>query len=371
MKINYLNFPKEVSIRKREYLGAINRVLKSGSYILSSEVEGFEKSFAKYLGVKYCVGTANGLEAIQIALMAYGVGKGDEVITTPVSAVATTLSILAVAATPVFVDINENGQIDEKKIENAITKKTKAILPVDLYGQPCELDRIRSLCKKYHLHFIEDACQAHGSEFQKKKLGTFGDVGCFSFYPTKNLGAYGDGGALVTNNTRIANVCREIRDYGQKAKYIHVRFGLNSRLDELQAAILSVKLKHLDNDNNRRKKLAARYAKNLENIEGLKIVLPYRMKDSNFHLFVIKSKMRDKLVRYLLKRGIPSLVHYPLAIPDQLMFIEKYRNLHIPNARNFVEEVLSLPCHPFMKPEEVDYISSNIKKFFLIRNHFC
>lgn len=363
-KVNYLDFPEEVRVYKKEYLAAVQRVLESGSYVLSSEVKNFEKELAKYLGVKYCIGTANGLEAIQIVLMAYGIGQGDEVITTPVSAVATTLAILAVRATPVFADVNEKGQINSDRIEKLVTKKTKAILPVDLYGQPCDLVKINNICKRYKLSFIEDAAQAHGATLKGKKLGTFGDVGCFSFYPTKNLGAFGDGGALVTNDAKLAKVYRELRDYGQESKYVHSRYGLNSRLDELHAALLSVKLKYLDSNNNKRRKIAERYIKNLKDVKGLEIVLPENIEDSNFHLFVIKTKKRDALQNFLKTQGVPSLIHYPIAIPDQPMFGKKYQNLKISEARKLVNEVLSLPCHPFMSNEDVDYVSGKIIEFF-------
>lgn len=363
-KINYLDFSKEVRVHKKEYLLAVQEVLESGSYVLSSKVEKFEKEFAKYLGVKHCIGTANGLEAIQISLMAYGIGLGDEVITTPISAVATTLAILAAGAIPVFTDVDERGQMDVNLIEGLITKNTKAILPVDLYGQPCDLIRIKEICRENKLFFIEDACQAHGTTFKDKKLGTYGDVGCFSFYPTKNLGAFGDGGALVTNDEKLAKVYKELRDYGQQTKYVHIRYGLNSRLDELHAALLSVKLKYLDKDNDKRRKIAERYVKNLKNVKGLELILPDNLEDSNYHLFVIKTSKRDALQSFLKSQGIPTLIHYPIAIPDQPMFENKYINLDIQVARKFVKNILSLPCHPFMDVLEVDYICSKIKRFY-------
>jgi dTDP-4-amino-4,6-dideoxygalactose transaminase len=297
--------------------------------------------------------------------MAYGIGEGDEVITTPISAVATTLAIVAVGATPVFVDTNENGQIDSKKIEAKITKNTKAILPVDLYGQPCDIKGIKRICRKHKLLFIEDSCQAHGSSSNGEKLGTVGNAGVFSFYPTKNLGAIGDGGAIVTNNEKIAEVCREIRDYGQKSKYVHSRYGLNSRLDELQAAILREKLKLLDRDNDIRRKIARRYIEKFTGIEKLEIVLPEKLQDSNFHLFVIKTKKRDKLQEYLKRKGVPSLIHYPMIIPRQPVIKKlglskgKY-----PVSERFVKEILSLPCHPFMEMDEVEYVGNTVKDFF-------
>lgn len=363
-KVNYLDFKSDVRVYKNEYLAAVKRVLNSGWYILGNEVESFEKEFAKYLGVKYCVGTANGLEAIQIALMAYGIEKDDEVITTPVSAVATTLAILAVGATPVFADVSANGQMDINQIEKLITKKTKAIIPVDLYGQPCGLDEIRKICKEHKLFLVEDACQAHGATYNNKKLGTFGDVGCFSFYPTKNIGAFGDGGALVTNNSKLDKIYRVLRDYGQQSKYIHTRYGLNSRLDELQAALLKIKLSYLDSNNDKRRIIAQRYIAKLSVEKDLKLVLPKNIEDSNFHLFVIRTSKREALQGYLKNKGISTLIHYPIAIPDQPMFGTKYKDLKISEARKFVKETLSLPCHPFIKLDEVDYVSDKIVEFF-------
>lgn len=362
-KVNYLDFKKEARLRGDKYLSAVKRVLDSGVYVLSDEVSGFEKEYAQFCGAKYCIGVANGLEAIQISLMALGIGKGDEVITTPISAVATTLAVIAVGATPIFVDIKENGQIDENLIESAITKKTKAVLPVHLYGQPANVDEIRKICKKHNLFLIEDAAQAHGTRLNGKKVGTFGEIACWSFYPTKNLGAIGDGGAITTNDPKLAKACFEIRDYGQESKYIHTRFGLNSRLDELQAAILREKLKFLNGDNEKRREVAKKYISGLKDIKDIEVVLPEKSEDSIFHLFVIKTKKRDELKKYLADNGIPSLIHYPITIPDQPMFKRKYNNIDIPVARKFIKEILSLPCHPLMNMSDVDYISKIIREY--------
>jgi len=363
-EIKFNDFAREAKLRQREYLNSFNNVINSGWYILGKEVEKFEKNFAEYLGVKHCIGVGNGLEALQISLMALNIGEGDEVITTPLSAVATTLAILAVGAKPVFVDINEVGQIDVDKIGKAISFKTKAILPVHLYGQPAEVNKIKRICKENNLFLIEDAAQAHGAFLRGKKLGTYGDIADFSFYPTKNLGAFGDGGAIVTNNSKYAEICRVIRDYGQKDKYIHTRYGLNSRLDELQASLLSKKLNHLDSDNNKRRLLAKRYLRSLEKITDVKIVLPSNLEDSNFHLFVIRTTRRDELKEFLIKRKIPVLIHYPKIIPDQVFLKNSFKDLDLPVSRRFVKEILSLPCHPFMNYNQIDYISSEIFHFF-------
>lgn len=361
--IKFNDFALDVKKRTKILDKVVRRVLLSGQYILGNEVKSFENEFAEYLGTRHCIGVGNGLEALQIALMALGIKRDDEVITTPVSAVATTLAIMAVGATPVFVDVKENGQINEDLIPSAITKKTKAIIPVHLYGQPCAINKVRKICKDHKIFLIEDACQAHGSSINGKKLGTYGDLGCFSFYPTKNLSCFGDGGAIVTNSHKFARICREIRDYGQSEKYIHSRYGLNSRLDELQAAILRTKLKYLDTDNATRRKIAQSYKNLLRKENRVSVVTNNDNEFANFHLFVVRVKERDRLEKYLKNIKIDSLVHYPLTIPDQPLFGKIYKNLEIPVARDFVKQILSLPCHPRMNKADVKLVTLAIKTF--------
>ncbi len=357
--IKFIDFQSEVKQHKNEFKKIFDKVLSSGNYVLNKEVKNFEQKFAQYLKVNYCIGVANGLEALQIALLTLGIGKGDEVITTPVSAVATTLAIMATGAKPIFVDTNEYGLMNADLIPQFITKNTKAILPVHLYGNSVNLKKIKNICKKYKLYLIEDACQAHGSTYEDKKLGTLGDIGCFSFYPTKNLGCFGDGGAIVTNNVNIAKICYEIRDYGQSSKYHHTRMGLNSRLDELQAAFLTTKLSFLDEKNQKRISIANNYVKNLKH-PALKIITPF-ITNSNFHLFVIRTTRRNDLQAFLSQKQIPSSIHYPLIIPDQPFFKKSIDNLDV--SRKFVQEILSIPCHPYLELEQVDFISSSIMKF--------
>ncbi|MBI4036999.1 DegT/DnrJ/EryC1/StrS family aminotransferase [Candidatus Daviesbacteria bacterium] len=363
-QVKFNDFITEGEKHQKEFENAFGQVLKSGWYILGKEVADFEKEFANYLGVKHCIGVGNGLEALQISIMALGIGEGDEIITTPISAVATTLAILATGAKPIFVDTDQFGLLDVNLIESKINKKTKAILPVHLYGNAVNLQKLKRLVKKHHLYLIEDACQAHGASFGKKKLGSLSDLGCFSFYPTKNLGALGDGGAIVTNSGKLAKICREIRDYGQKDRYNHTRFGLNSRLDELQAALLKVKLQYLDQDNEKRRKLAGRYIKNLAGLSGIEIIKPQNLAEGNFHLFVIKTKKRNALQKFLKENGIPTLIHYPKTIPDQTFLKTKKVHQDLENARVFVKRTLSLPCHPYMEIEQVDFICQKIKGFF-------
>lgn len=350
-----------MALRKKEYAKAIDRVLSSGWFILGKEVERFEEAFAKYLRIKHCIGVANGLEAIQISLLALAIGPGDEVITTPLSAVATTLAILAVGAKPVFVDTNEKGLIDPINISQAVTKRTKAILPVHLYGQACDIRTIKKTCRKHNLFLIEDAAQAHGTTINGKKVGTFGELGCFSFYPTKNLGAFGDGGAIVTNSKKLARICREIRDYGQSQRYHHIRYGLNSRLSELQAAILTEKLTFLEKDNERRRKRAMQYIKCLC---ALPIEIVSDSKESNSHLFVIRVKLRKRLQAFLLKHGIQTDIHYPRLIPEQPFLKTTYNTTVLKTAKRLTKEILSLPCNPFLTPAQVTYICKTIRSFY-------
>lgn len=365
-QVKFLNLIESAK-RRKELSRVFSKVLSKGIFILGEEVKNFEENFAKYLGIKYCIGVGNGLEALQISLLALGVDQDDEVITTPISAAATTLAILAVGAKPIFVDTTSDGLINSNLITPAITKKTKAIMPVHLYGNPVDLEKIQQICKKYKLFLIEDAAQAHGSKFKGKFLGSFGDLGCFSFYPTKNLGALGDGGAVATNSKKVAQICREFRDYGQKKKYVHVRLGLNSRLDEVQAALLSEKLKSLDTGNKKRRILANQYIKSLSPLKELELVTPqYGL--PNFHQFVIKTNKRNALMKYLQNQGVQTLIHYPKIIPDQPFLINQYGKESLPIARQFVKQCLSLPCYPKMSLKDVDFVSENIVNFFSLKS---
>lgn len=362
MTVKYNDFKTLLKGREASYLEASKRVFESGWFILGEEVKSFEKEFAEFLGVKYCIGVANGMEALQISLMALGIGKGDEVITTPISAVASTLAILNVGATPVFVDVDKSGQINVDLIEGAVTEKTKAILPVHLYGNPCNLGKIQDICSKHNFKLIEDAAQAHGAKFGSKMVGTIGDIGCFSFYPTKNLFAIGDGGAIVTDDEKLAEFCRMARDYGQESKYKHTIVGLNSRLDELQAALLKINLEHLPSENETRRKAAGKYISLLKDVKTIDLVANDPGLASSFHIFAIRSKRRDELKEYLKAQGIETLIHYPITIPDQPI-LKEFESVNIPEARAFVNETLSLPCHPLITDEEIEYVCKKIAEF--------
>lgn len=359
------DFQKEYNHHKKEVKKAINTTLEKGWYILGDKNIEFEKKFAAYIGTKYAIGVANGLEALQIALMAIGVRPGDQVITVANTAVATALAITNIGATPVFVDIDAYHHIDPLEIERAITSKTKAILPVHLFGQVANMKAIREIAKKYSLQIVEDACQAHGAQHYNKKAGALGDIGCFSFYPTKNLGTYGDGGAITTNSYSLYEKCLRLRNYGQTSKYVHTERGLNSRLDEIHAAILSVKLDKLNSLITKRRKIANLYSRLLQDI--LHISLPKVRKGSKhaYHLFVIEAQDRDGLQQYLRSKNIESHIHYPTAIHKQKAF-EEFKMLKLPKTEEKVKQILSLPIHPFLTTHEVQNVCDAIKEFYMV-----
>jgi dTDP-4-amino-4,6-dideoxygalactose transaminase len=363
MPIPFNNFKKEYQANKSAIDRAVERVLSSGHYILGKEGEAFEHEFANYLDIKYMVSVANGMEALQIALMALGIGVGDEVITTSLSAVATALVIKNVGATPVFADIDDYYHLDPIQIEKKITPKTKAIIPVHLYGQAVDIEKIVAIAQKHNIAVIEDCAQAHGATMNGKKVGTFGIISAFSFYPTKNLGAYGDGGAIATNNPELAEKMKMIRNYGQKNRYEHPVLGLNSRLDEIQAAVLRVKLKKLDSENKKRQKIARLYRKLLKNIPEIRLPLERKASNHVYHLFVIQTNRRDELQASLKEKGIATLIHYPIPIHKQKSF-EEFNSLALPKTEKAASSVLSLPCHPYLEASEVKKVCAAIGSFF-------
>ena len=349
---------------KKEINKSINRVLESGNYILGNEVKLFERDFSKYIGLKYSIAVNSGTDALHIALIACGIKHNDEVLTVSNTAVATASAIVLANAKPKFVDIDkENYLIDYTKIEKSITKKTKAIIPVHLYGNTVDMDKILKIAKKYKLKIIEDCAQAHGAKFKNKKVGSFGDASCFSFYPTKNLGALGDGGMILTNNLKIYTNSKLMREYGWKDRYISSIKGWNSRLDEIQAAILRVKIKYLDKDNAKRIKIAKKY---IEELANLPIVLPKIQKNSLhvFHLFVIRSKQRNKLRSYLSKKKIYTNIQYPLPIHKQIFYKKTNMNLKLKNTEKISNEILSLTNYPELKIKQQNMLIYHIKKFY-------
>ena len=338
---------------------ALHRVLESGSYILGNEVKIFEIEFAKYCGVKYCIGVNSGLDALSLVLRAWGIGSGDEVIVPAHTFIATWLAVSHTGATPVPVDIDEKTyNIDPSLIEKAITSKTKAIIPVHLYGQIADMRTINDIASKNGLKVLEDAAQSHGAELKGVKAGNFCNAAAFSFYPTKNLGAFGDGGAITTNDENLVNKLKSLRNYGSAKKYFHDDIGYNSRLDDIQAAVLRIKLKHLDKWNHKRRKVAKYY---FENLNNLNIELPFWSGGNEhvFHLFVVKSENRDRLIKKLTINGISCMIHYPLYILDQKCYSRKYKS-QFPSAKLVSERVISLPIYPQLEETEILYISELI-----------
>jgi dTDP-4-amino-4,6-dideoxygalactose transaminase len=341
---------------------AYHRVMNSGWYILGEEVKAFEREFAEYCGTRHCVGVANGLEALELILRVYGIGPGDEVIVPANTYIATWLAVSATGATPVPVEPNGGTyNIDPGRIEASITPRTKAILPVHLYGQPAEMYPINEIAARRGLRVIEDAAQAHGARYRDRRAGALGDAAGWSFYPTKNLGAYGDAGAVTTDDGELAERVRVLRNYGSKEKYYNEEKGINSRLDELHAAMLRVRLEHLDEWNSRRVRIAATY---LEALRDTELMLPAVANgaDPVWHLFVVRSKRRDELQRYLKSHGINTLVHYPVAPHLQ----QAYKDTTLPAApitEAIHSEVLSLPMGPHLSEEDAARVVEAVRSF--------
>ena len=364
--IPFNNFKKKYKENKSGIDAAIKRVLESGWFILGKELENFEKNLANCLGVKYAIGVNSGTDALFLSLKAIGIGEGDEVITVANTATPTISAIRMTGAIPVFVDIDEQSfNIEPSLIEKKITKKTKAILPVHLYGRPAKMDDILKIAKKYKLKIIEDVAQAIGAEFKNKPVGSFGNAAAFSFYPTKNLGAFGDAGAVATNDKRIAEAVIQLRNYGEISKYNNKIEGINSRLDEIQAALLNFGLERLNKWNKKRQRLASIYLKELQ---GLPIQLPKGQDKDYFpvwHLFVIKTAKRDELQKFLDKNGVKTAIHYPLPVFSQPAY--KFLGYHgndLPATSSAAKRILSLPIYPELEEKEVVNICNLIRKFY-------
>lgn len=364
MKVPFVSFlPMERELDK-ELRDAFERVYTRSWYIEGVEDEKFECDFAEYCSVHYCVGTGNGLDALMLILKALDIGQGDEVIVPSNTYIATALAVTYVGAIPVFVEPDiRTFNIDSAKIEEKITKRTKAIIPVHLYGQPCDMDSIMLIVRKYNLYLIEDCAQAHGATYKGKKVGSFGDGAGFSFYPGKNLGALGDAGAAITNNKEIADKVRALGNYGSDYKYHHVYKGNNSRLDELQAAFLSVKLPYLEKMNEERRKIAQKYLSGITNPE---IVLPYVIEDVTpvWHIFGIRCKRRDKLEKYLKEKEIGTNKHYPIPMHLQECYKElEFKEGDYPIAEEISATQLSLPMYYGMTDEQIQYVIDMMNKF--------
>ncbi len=348
---------------QREYEEKALEVLRSGQYVLGEEVRRFEEEFAQYVGARFCVGLASGLDALWLAFRVLGIGAGDEVLVQGNTYIASVMGITINQATPIFIEPDKYYNIDIRRLEEKISSRTKAILVVHLYGQAACMGPIADLCRKHKLWLVEDCAQAHGACFGEKMAGTFGDIGCFSFYPSKNLGAFGDGGGIVTDNAEIAASMRVYRNYGSEKRYYNKVVGANSRLDEIQAGLLRVKLRHLDELITERRKLCARYSERLDNPC---IALPQIQKGAShtWHQYVIRTTKRGELIRYLNDRGIGTLIHYP--IPPHLSEAYQYlgyKRGDFPITERYADEVLSIPLYNGMLEEEQDYVIDAINCF--------
>lgn len=363
MNVAYSMLKRTFELHKREYEAAALRALNSGWYILGKEMETFEKQFARYLGVKHCVALNSGTGALILAFRALGIKEEDEVICPANAYIASVLGITENRGTPIFVDADDYMEIDADAIESKITDKTKAILPVHLHGHSSNMDKIRAIADRHNLYVIEDCAQCHGSTYNGKLTGTFGTIGCFSFYPTKPLGAFGDAGAIVTNNDELAEKVRLLRNYGSKIKYHNEIVGVNSRMDEIQAALLQVGLKYLDEGNKERQRIAEKYLAQITN----PLVLPQKTDpkvNHVYHLFPVLVKERDRFQAYLKEYGIGSAVHYP--IPSYMAECYKkwgYAWGDFPNACRYAKQEVSLPIYAGMPEEEIDYVIKIVNRF--------
>jgi dTDP-4-amino-4,6-dideoxygalactose transaminase len=363
--IPFLNMKAPYQELRKELDEVYHRVIASGWYILGEEVESFEREFAAYCGVKHCIGVGNGLEALHLILRAYGIGPGDEVIVPANTYIATWLAVSYAGAQPVPVEPDESTyNLDPDRIEAAITPQTKAILVVHLYGQTAEMDAINTIARKYGLKLIEDAAQAHGARYRTKRAGSLGDVAGWSFYPGKNLGALGDAGAVTTDDDELADKIRMLRNYGSKVKYHNLTKGYNSRLDEVQAAFLRVKLKYLEEWNARRAHLADLYCETLKHTDLTLPFVPAHMQAA-WHLFVVRTHQREQLQGHLQANGIGTLIHYP--VPPHLQ--PAYQELGLPRgsfpiSERIHDEVLSLPMGPHLSTMELERVVDAIQSFF-------
>lgn len=363
--ISFVDLKIQYAALSQEINSAIQNVMDRSDFILGEDVEEFEKEFGGFIGSKYNIGVASGTDALHLAMLVAGVKAGDEVITVANTFISTALAISYTGARPVLVDIDDRTfNMNVNQIEKAITKKTKAIIPVHLYGQPADMDAVMEIAKKKKLAVIEDACQSHGAIYKGKTTGTIGDIGCFSFYPGKNLGAYGDGGLIATNNPDIADKAELLRNYGQRKKYYHEMKGYNSRLDTMQAAVLRVKLKRLKEWNESRAKNAGLYNRLLKDTD---VVLPCKADYGThvYHLHVIRVRKRDKLQDYLHSKGIATGIHYPVPIHMQEAFRDLgYKIGDFPITERCAKEILSLPMYPELTEGQIYEVAEGIREFY-------
>ncbi|NOX38771.1 MAG: DegT/DnrJ/EryC1/StrS family aminotransferase [Calditrichaeota bacterium] len=365
MKVPFVDLRTQYYQIKDEILSSLEMVCENTSFILGPFVQRFEKNFSKYVGVKHCIGLNSGTSANYLSVKAI-IQPGDEVITVPNTFIATTEAITAAGGKPVFVDIEEDSyNMDPEKIEAAITKKTRAIVPVHLYGQPADMDPILEIAKRYNLFVIEDAAQAHGAKYKEQNVGSIGDIAAFSFYPGKNLGAYGEAGALTTNSDEIADYARKFRDHGSREKYVHEIEGFNMRMEGFQGAVLDIKLKYLENWNDARRRNAAYYCELLKDVDN--VILPREMPYARhvYHLFVVRVKERERLQQFLKDKGIATGFHYkyPLHLQKAYQYLG-YKEGDFPVTEKVMKEIISLPMYPELHREQIEYVVDSIRDFY-------
>ena len=363
--VPYLDLRAQLKPLRAEIDAAIARTLDNCSFCLGPDVGQFEKDFAKFCGAQHALGFNSGTSALHVAMLLLGIGPGDEVITTPYTFIATSWAISYCGAKPVYVDIDEaTFNLDPKKLEAAVTPRTKAVLPVHLYGQPFDVDTVAAICKKHNLPFVEDAAQAHGAKYKGKTVGALGDLACFSFYPAKNLGACGEGGALVTNNAALASRAKSLREHGSTVRYHHDEVGYNYRMEGLQGAVLGVKLKHLNAWTRERQRVAARYAELLADTP-LQLPTVPAGNESAWHLYTVRLPRRDDLKKHLDTNGIGNAVHYPMPLHLQKAYVNLgYKPGDFPVAEKASREVLSLPMFPELTETQIQRVAAVVKGFF-------
>lgn len=364
--INIIELKQQYLSIKDEIDNSIQEVLLSTQFINASFVKTFENNFSEYSGSKYSISCNSGTDALYLALRSLDIKEDHEIITTPLTFIATAEAISLCNAKPVFSDIRlDTYNIDVKEIEEKITKKTKAIIPVHLYGQMCEMDKIKEIADKYNLYIIEDCAQSVGSKYKNIKCGNWGDAGCFSFYPSKNLGAYGDAGIIISNDENIYKKSNIIKDHGSISKYEHNLLGINSRMDSIQAVILNIKLKYIDIWNKKRIEIANYYTNNLKDID--EIITPYNIEESYsvYHQYTIRTDKRDELKKYLYDKGINTMIYYPIPLHLQKVYSNlNYKYGNFPNTEEACDTILSLPIYPELEEDKQNYIIECIRKFF-------
>ncbi|MCH5296585.1 MAG: DegT/DnrJ/EryC1/StrS family aminotransferase [Ruminococcus sp.] len=361
--VDFIDLKRQYDLYAAEYEKAALRAMRSGWYIMGNELKAFEKQFAEYMGVDYCIGVNSGLDALILAVRALDIGPGDEVIVPANTYIASVLSVTENGATPIFVEPDEFYCLDADKIEKAITERTKAILPVHLYGQPVNMEKICEIADRHGLYVIEDCAQCHGAKYNGQMTGTFGTIGCFSFYPTKPLGALGDSGALITNDKALAEKLFKLRNYGSGVKYVNEMTGKNSRMDELQAALLQVGLSHLDEGNNARIQIAERY---LNEINNPNVTLPVVREGAThvYHVFALRCENRDALQAHMMKNDIKTLIHYPIPPHMQQCYTELgHKKGDFSISETYAVQELSLPIYAGMPDEEVTQVIAAVNSF--------